>query len=271
MLHQCNECDSSFKEKKNLIQHMRKRHGLKRYKCSFCNDQYDIRKSLSRHEKQKHENELFKCEQCEYSSPRKDRLRQHIRSQHLENKIKCDQCDFVTDTNPALKKHVNAMHVVKGCNECDFKTKSRREMKRHKDTQHQPDDYYENSAFNKLLYEKTWKVRGNFDPLTVLQVYHPKIKNTIQHYLNEKGAMKWYIGMKVIMKNMVYDDVAKEVDQVDPGFTSRPSITAMISDFDEGYNIARQKIEKDFVAFCANGSGWILDRVDLVSLHIAGL
>ena len=270
MLHQCNECDSSFKEKKNLIQHMRKRHGLKRYKCSFCNDRFDIRKSLSRHEKQKHENELFKCEQCEYSSPRKDRLRQHIRSQHLENKIKCDQCDFVTDTNPALKKHVNAMHVVKGCNECDFKTKSRREMKRHKDTQHQPDDYYENSAFNKLLYEKTWKVRGNFDPLTVLQVYHPKIKNTIQHYLNEKGAMKWYIGMKVIMKKMDYDNIAKEVDQVDPGFTSRPTITTMISDFDEGYNIARQKIEKDFVAFCANGSGWILDRVDLVSVHIAG-
>ena len=36
------------------------------------------------------------------------------------------------------------------------------------------------------------------------------------------------------------------------------------------YNTAREKIEKDFVAFCANGSGWILDRVDLVSVHIAG-
>ena len=46
-----------------------------------------------------------------------------------------------------MKKHVNAMHVVKTCNECDFKTKSLSEMKRQKDTQHQPDDYYEKSAF----------------------------------------------------------------------------------------------------------------------------
>ena len=270
MVHQCNECDSSFREKKNLQQHMRKRHGLKRYKCGYCNDQLDNRKSLSRHEKQKHENELFHCEQCAYSSPRKDRLRQHIRSEHLEKKIKCDQCEFVTDRNPALKKHVNTMHVVKGCNECDFKTKSIREMKRHKDTQHQPDDYFEKSAFKKLIHDKTWRVRGKIDPLTALKFYQPKIKNTIQHYLNEKGAMKWYIGMKVIFKKMDYTDDGKQVGQVDPGFTSRPIITAMMFNFDEGYNTAREKIEKNFDEFLRNGSGYILDRVDLVSVHIAG-
>jgi hypothetical protein len=124
---------------------------------------------VSKHEKQKHENELFHCEQCEYSSLRKDRLRQHIRSKHLEKNIKCDQCNFVTDRNHNMKKHVNTMHVVKGCNECHFKTKSLREMKRHKDTQHQPDDYYEKSAFNKLLYDKTWRVRGIIDPMMAQQ------------------------------------------------------------------------------------------------------
>ena len=270
MVHQCNECDSSFREKKNLQQHMRKRHGLKRYKCGYCNDRFDNQQNVSKHEKQKHENELFKCEQCAYSSTRKDRLRQHIRSKHLEKKMKCDHCDFVTDRNHNMKKHVNAMHMVKGCNECDFKTKSLREMKSHKDTQHQPDDYYENSAFNKLIYDKAWRVRGIIDPMMALTIYHPKIKNTIQHYLNEKGAMKWYIGMKVIMKKMDYSDDGKQVGQIDPGFTSRPRITAMMYNFDEGYNAARQKIEKNFVEFCANGSGYILDRVALVSVHIAG-
>ena len=44
MVHQCNECDSSFREKKNLQQHMRKRHGLKRYKCGYCNDRFDNQK-----------------------------------------------------------------------------------------------------------------------------------------------------------------------------------------------------------------------------------
>ena len=266
MVHQCNKCDSSFREKKNLQQHMRKRHGLKRYKCSYCNDRFDNRMTVSNHEKQKHENELFHCEQCEYSSPRKDILRQHIRSKHMEKNIKCDQCDFVTDRNPALKKHVNAMHMVKECNECDFKTKSTHEMKRHKDIQHQPDDFYEKSAFNKVIYDKTWRVRGIIDPMLALTIYQPKIKNTIQHYLNEKGPMKWYIGMKVIMTKM---DNGNEVGYIDPGFTSHPTITAMMLTFDNQYGNARQKIEKNFEEFLRNGSGWILDRVALVSLHIA--
>ena len=244
MVHQCNECDSSFREKKNLQQHMRKRHGLKRYKCGYCNDRFDNQQNVSKHEKQKHENELFKCEQCAYSSTRKDRLRQHIRSKHLEKKMKCDHCDFVSDRNHNMKKHVNAMHMIKICNECDFKTKSLREMKRHKDTQHQPDDYFEKSAFKKLIYDKTWRVRGKIDPLTALKVYQPKIKNTIQHYLNEKGAMKWYIGMKVIFKKMDYTDDGKQVGQVDPGFTSRPIITAMMYNFDEGYNTARKRLKE---------------------------
>ena len=66
MVHQCNECDSSFREKKNLQQHMRKRHGLKKYKCSHCNDRFDNRSSVSKHEKQKHGNELFHCEHYIY-------------------------------------------------------------------------------------------------------------------------------------------------------------------------------------------------------------
>jgi hypothetical protein len=123
---------------------------------------------------------------------------------------------------------------------------------------------------SQTLYDKTWKVRGNIDPMMALTIYHPKIKNTIQQYLNGKGALKWYIGMKVIMKKMDYSDDGKQVGQVDPGFTSHPIITAMMYNFDVGYNIARQKIEKNFDEFLRNGSGYILDRVDLVSVHIAG-
>ena len=107
--------------------------------------------------------------------------------------------------------------------------------------------------------------------MMALTIYHPKIKNTIQHYLNEKGPIKWYIGMKVILKKMDYTDDGRQVGQIDPGFTSRPTITPMMQNFDDGYNVARQKIDKNFNGFCANGSGWILDRDDLVSVHIARL
>ena len=39
-------------------------------------------------------------------------------------------------------------------------------------------------------------------------------------------------------------------------------------DFDDKYRKAIEKIEKVFFAFNANDSGWILDRVDLDSIHI---
>ena len=32
----CDECESIFKEKRNLMQHMKTRHGLKKFKCNFC-------------------------------------------------------------------------------------------------------------------------------------------------------------------------------------------------------------------------------------------
>ena len=82
--------------------------------------------------------------------------------------------------------------------------------------------------------------------------------------------MNWYIGMKVIMKKMDYNEDGKQIDQVDPGLTSNPRIILMMYNFDNDYSTAKEKIEKNFLEFCANGSGCIFDRVDLVSVHIVG-
>ena len=92
---------------------------------------------------------------CEYTSDNKSNLNRHSRSKHQEKNIKCNQCDFHTDRNDNMKRHVISMHTVKTCNECDFKTISLREIKTHKETKHDPDDYEEASAFNKLFYNKT--------------------------------------------------------------------------------------------------------------------
>ena len=56
MGYKCDECNSTFREKKNLQQDMRKLHGLKKYKCDHCNFHSDDRSNVLRHEKTKHEN-----------------------------------------------------------------------------------------------------------------------------------------------------------------------------------------------------------------------
>ena len=245
---------------------MKKQHGVKKYKCNYCNFRSDNQFNLSRHEKTMHENEVFRCEQCEYTTPRKDILRRHIRSKHLEKNIKCEHCNFVTDRIENLKRHVDSIHTQKHCEECDFTTFSQMDLKKHKNAQHEPDHFEEKSAFDRVLYQKTWKIRGYKDPLDTLNVYKAKIRNTINHYLQTKGPTKWYIGMEIIMHKM--DKEGKMTDEVVPGFTSNMKTTLHMWNFDELYNECSEKIMKNFVEFNANGSGWILSRVRLISVHM---
>merc|ERR1712208_125098 len=77
---------------------------------------------------------------------------------------------------------------------------------------------------------------------------------------------KWYIGMKVKMHKM--DKDGNKYDEVHAGFTSKPAISATMLNFDSLYKEHQEKIVNDFVAFNANGSGWVLDRVSEISLHM---
>ena len=55
-----------------------------------------------------------------------------------------------------------------------------------------------------------------------------------------------------------------------PGFTTNPRIQATMWYFDQDYSSASEKIKEDFDAFNQNGSGWILQSVDNISVNIAG-
>ena len=177
------------------MQHMKNRHGLKKFKCNFCDYRSNDRKTLKGHENNKHKHELFKCLQCDYRSARKDMLERHIRAIHVEKNIRCDQCEYVTDSNNKLKRHVHVKHEVKTCNECEFSTTSLHKLKNHKKTQHPPDDFYEEQAFKKALYNKIWRVRGVQDLMEGLKVYKPKIQNTLRDYMKEKDrGAKWNLG-----------------------------------------------------------------------------
>ena len=143
---------------------------------------------------------------------------------------------------------------------------SLKDLKNHKDNQHEPDDFQEKSAFNKFMYQKTWTVRGVHDPSSSLQSYKSKIRNEIRDYIGEKEAVKWYIGMKVSMHK--YDKDGNIYEEAHPGFTSSPNISPTLMNFDIVYKENHDKIVNDFVAFNANGSGWILNRVNSVSLHM---
>ena len=70
-------------------------------------------------------------------------------------------------------------------------------MKKHKTTLNEPDDFIENSAFNKLMYDKTQKIRGVKDQIATFKSDNAKVRNSIEHYIEMKGPLKWYIGIQV--------------------------------------------------------------------------
>ena len=186
----------------------------------------------------------------------------------MEKNIKCDQCEYVTDSNNKLKRHVHVKHEVKTCNECEFSTTSLHKLKNHKKTQHPPDDFYEEQAFKKALYKKTWRLRGVRDLLEGLRVYKPKIRNTLMDYMKEKDrGAKWNLGVLVEMIKTNWEGAITDIIQ--PGFKTSAILQLAMYNFDQTYTDAVDKIQDKLIAFNENGSGWVLNNVLNISIDIA--
>ena len=74
------------------------------------------------------------------------------------------------------------------------------------------------------------------------------------------------MGMQVVLHKMNSEGVI--LQEARPGFTSNPRNSLSMIDFEELYAESSNKIINDFVRYNANGSGWILSRVQLISVHI---
>ena len=156
---------------------------------------------------------------------------------------------------------------VKKCNECEFSAPSVRKLENHKKIQHAPDDFYEEQAFDKLLYSKIWRLRAVQDPLEGLKVYKTKIKNTLMDYMKEKerGA-KWNLGVLVEMIKTDWEGAITDIIQ--PGFKTSAILQLAMYNFDQTYANAVDKIQDKVIAFNENGSGWVLNNVLNISIDI---
>ena len=85
-------------------------------------------------------------------------------------------------------------------------------------------------------------------------------------YIKEKGAVKWHIGIIVNLYKL--DKDSNMISKANPGFSSNTIISLTMRDFEDLYTECKNKIMNDFAEFNANGSGWILERVNSVSLHM---
>merc|ERR1712055_226148 len=126
-----------------------------------------------------YQHEGFTCTQCNGKFKELKNLNKHIKNVHQEKKLKCQNCNYATNDTPSMRNHVKR---------CDVRTKKELEKakKLKLNMNEVPTQTLDNmnevpaqdesittekSAFNNLLNEKTWFVRGFQDLLGALQEY----------------------------------------------------------------------------------------------------
>ena len=83
----CEDCDSTFLEKKNYNKHMKNQHSEKNLKCQHCDYKTNVNSNLKRH-----------------------LITHEAKDEPPAKKIKCDQCSQIFSEQFNLNKHVKNVH-----------------------------------------------------------------------------------------------------------------------------------------------------------------
>ena len=224
----------------------------------------------------------FTCTQCDKQFKELKNLNKHIKNVHQEKKLKCKNCNYATNDAPSMRNHVIS---------CDARSKKEIEkaekLKLHQsqppaDNMNEvpPQDKTadnmneapaqdestttEKSAFNNLLKEKTWFVRGFQDLLGALQEYKSRIKHAALLSLKREGPQK----IEIVSQVRYYKE-DKDGNRVSMSAYHNSNVTPYlrVQDFDDIYQSSVAKIWDTFDAFQKTGSGWILERIQKIILN----
>ena len=87
-LHQCQDCDKSFKHAPSLSNHMVIAHSEPEFVCEICDMKSHFNHELNKHILDRHSDnpeETFHCGKCEKIYKYKCTLKKHMLSEHPEN------------------------------------------------------------------------------------------------------------------------------------------------------------------------------------------
>ena len=86
---------------------------------------------------------------------------------------------------------------------------------------------------------------SKFDPMTFLRSQYDDVKDTIKKVIKERGAIKWYLSIKVKMSRRNGD----EVETAEPHFRGKCQTSLKVEDIDEGMKESIKKMYTSFIEF----------------------
>ena len=148
--HTCSICYQTFLAKVNLENHIKFKHSdTRKYECKQCNSKFKQKKNLNAHALKVHgtnsrkedcwqdlEREVFKCVSCGKTFARNSDLKVHIQIQHtVKDLFKCSLCGKEYSYKTSLERHKSEQHSSEvkmyECPDCGKMFKQRRNMERH--------------------------------------------------------------------------------------------------------------------------------------------
>ena len=167
----------------------------KTYSCFECGQVFTQKSNLYRHKKSAHSTITHACDRCKLDFNRKDSYLRHIRK---HEPVQIGSGSKTTVTN-------NVEQDLK--DPCNFK------------------------ALNGTLETHTIMAEGlaKFDPMMFLKSKYEEVKLNIKESIKERGAIKWYLSMKIKMSRRKGD----EVETAEPHFRGKCNTSLKFEDIDE--------------------------------------
>ena len=273
----CEICLLSFNRNDRLQTHISNNHVQQT--CEKCAMQFVNQKELKKHMKKNH-GQKQTCTECQLNFKRKHQLKYHILNNHVQKT--CEKCAMPFANQIELNKHMKKNHEQNKCKKCSLQFANQIELKKHR-LSHlnktktrvseedeltsndfpEEDDSSEQTAFNKILLTKTWRIRGKKDPLSLMSSY----KKNITHYLIPlliKNPRKFYIVMEITLVKKNRDGIHQRSTSY---FRSSTKTILRSTQINEMLEESSQQINTAFDNFTQKGSGWILDTIDYLKLY----
>ena len=228
---------------------------------------------------------MFPCHECGLQFLNIEALNNHIRNQHTDylNHFVCQNCFTKFNHQRSLTRHIRD----KTCLKCKFCKKtfdnkdlleqhrgthfeniheSKNKVTKEKDIDENDDEpIVDRTGFEEKLHETVYKVSGYRDPHKCFQRYKTRLERVLLKSLKD-SSIKFYVTMKVRMFKKGADG-SREYDVV--GFYGGTYHCLTEVEVDDHLNHTSQMLNTNFETFSTNGSGWVLERVEKITLKVA--
>ena len=112
-LYHCEICQKGYKDRSNLVKHLRIHTKEKPFECEICGKEFAHSQSKNDHMNIHKQKKPYQCTECEKTFANGSNLRRHLNGVHKEEKKhKCEYCDQKFSQKTNLNSHVKKFHSI---------------------------------------------------------------------------------------------------------------------------------------------------------------